>query len=447
VKFPNATNAHTRAAAGKALRTSVPRESHAAYDLAWPGRDPLALLDAVAQNRLAYLVPLRDERMAGTAFTYFRGAAVVMAADLAHTPATGLRVQACGDAHCLNFGGFASPERNLLFDVNDFDETLPGPWEWDLKRLITSIVIAGRDNALRKRDIRNAALVTAEAYRTRMAGLAALPALDVWYTRLDAAKILDDAKTYTAKRQRSKIADQVATDSIHDAVAKLTVGTGMERRFKDDPPRLFHSTETDRNGFDIEQILTEYTTTLTPEMQFLLSRYSVIDSAIKVVGVGSVGTRCAIVLIAADDHDPMLIQVKEATPSVLEGYLEPSTFSNHGERVVRGQRLMQTASDAFLGWASSGKNDFYVRQFKDMKTSANLTDVDAGQLAVYGRYCAFALAAAHARSGDAAAIAGYLGSSDAMDRAVLTFAEAYADQNALDHAFFSARLTAEDGSR
>jgi uncharacterized protein (DUF2252 family) len=262
------------------------------------GRDPIALLDSVAQHRLKYLVPLRDERMADTPFTYFRGASIVMASDLARTPMTGLRVQACGDAHCLNFGGFASLERHLLFDVNDFDETLPGPCEWDLKRLVTSIVIAGRDNGLRKRDIRAAALATADAYRSHMFSLASMPALDVWYARLDATEILDEAKTYVAKRQRSKIADQVVTDSIRDAVDKLTVGTGSGRRFKDDPPRLFHSSETDRAGFDVEQILSEYRATLSPEIQFLLGRYSIVDQAVKVVGVGSVGMRCAIVLFA-----------------------------------------------------------------------------------------------------------------------------------------------------
>jgi uncharacterized protein (DUF2252 family) len=397
-------------------------------------------LDKITASRLQYLVPLRDERMADTAFTYFRGAAVVMASDLAGSPVSGIEVQLCGDAHCLNFGGFASPERRLLFDVNDFDETLPGPWEWDLKRLITSIIVSGRDNGLRKRDIRRAALSTAAAYRVRMLTLASLPALDVWYARLDAEKILDQAKSYTAKKLRSKLAEQVATDSVHAAVAKLTTGTGAARRFRDDPPELFHSSETDTHGFDVEQILAEYKTTLLPELQFLLNRYTMVDKAIKVVGVGSVGTRCAIALFSADDHDPLLIQIKEATPSVLEDYLRPSAYLNHGERVVRGQRLMQTASDAFLGWATSGENAFYLRQFKDMKASANLDNVGAGQLSVYARYCAFALAAAHARSGDAAAIAGYLGTSDAMDRALVEFGEAYADQNESDFALFSARI-------
>lgn len=438
MKALTTSSARARALAGRSMRDTVPRESHAALGERDGRSDPAALLEGIAANRLKYLVPLRDERMADTAFTYFRGSAVVMAADLQSTPVMGTSVQLCGDAHCLNFGGFASPERNLLFDVNDFDETLPGPWEWDVKRLVTSIVIAGRDNDLKQRDIDVAALETAAAYRLRMTALAGMPALDVWYARLDAAKIIGEAKTFDAKRRRKKLADQVATDSIHDAVEKLTEGTGMERRFQERPPALFHSSETEKTGFDVEAILAHYLESLGSEMRFLLERYRIIDYALKVVGVGSVGTRCAIVLYAADDHDPLLIQIKEATASILEPYVAASAYANHGERVVRGQRLMQTASDAFLGWASSGSNDFYVRQFKDMKSSANLSGVDRGQLAVYGRYCAFALAAAHARSGDAAAIAGYLGTGKTMDRALLTYAGSYADRNEADYERFIA---------
>jgi uncharacterized protein (DUF2252 family) len=432
-------SAQARAAAGKARRAAVPRSSHAELPTA-QHRDPNALLAAVAERRLHFLIPLRNERMAETPFTFYRGAAVVMAADLVGTPSTGITVQACGDAHCLNFGGYASPERNLLFDVNDFDETLPGPWEWDLKRLVTSIVIAARANSLRKRDVRAAALATAAAYRVRLRELAALPALDVWYLRLDAARILDEAKTFAARRARSKIAEQVATDSIRETVDKLTVGSGMQRRFKDDPPLLFHSERTESHGFDVDHIFAEYRTTLPDDMRHLFDRYRRVDDAIKVVGVGSVGTRCAIALFAADDHDPLLLQIKEAVPSVLEASLPKSAYANHGERVVRGQRLMQTASDAFLGWASSGKHDFYVRQFKDMKASANLDHADAGQITLYGRYCAYALAMAHARSGDAAGIAGYLGVGTTMDEALLAFGLAYADRNAGDYERFVASL-------
>jgi uncharacterized protein (DUF2252 family) len=430
----------TRAEAGKALRSEVPRSAHAEISFDGDRPDPIALIDAVAQSRLHFLIPLRNERMAVSPFTFYRGAAVVMAADLARTPVTGLRVQAGGDAHCMNFGGYASPERNLLFDINDFDETLPGPWEWDLKRLVTSIVIAGRTSGVRKRDIRAAARATAAAYRTHIGDLAALPALDVWYVRLDATRILDEAKALAARNARSRIAEQVATESIREAVAKITTGTGMERRFIDSPPDLFHSEKTSEDGFDVAEIMATYRTTLSDDMRHLLDRYTLIDDAIKVVGVGSVGTRCAIALYAAGDHDPLLLQVKEAVASVLEAYQPPSEYANHGERVVRGQRLMQTASDAFLGWASSGGHDYYVRQFKDMKASANLDHVDAEHLTLYGRYCAYALAMAHARSGDGAGIAGYLGSSEVMDEALVVFGESYADQNERDHAAFVASI-------
>ena len=429
--------ARERAAAGKALRKTVPRESHG--ELAAGRRaDPAALLASVAAGRLPYLVPLRDERMAVSAFTYYRGAAVVMAEDLAGTPVTGLRVQACGDAHCLNFGGYASPERNLLFDVNDFDETLPGPWEWDLKRLVTSIAIAARDSGHRTAEVRASARAAASAYRRQIRTLATLPAIDVWYARLDAAEILADARTLDAKRRRRTISDQVATDTIRAAVDKLTVGEGRERRFRDDPPALFHAAATETTGFDVDEILHGYRNGLGHDMRRLLARYQQLDHAIKVVGVGSVGTRCAIALFAADDHDPLLLQIKEAVPSVLERTLDASEYANHGERVVRGQQLMQTASDAFLGWSSSGKHDFYVRQFRDMKSSADLDGVAPDTLRVYGRYCAFALAAGHARSGDAAAIAGYLGNGKTMDDALVRFAEAYAEQNERDYAAFTA---------
>jgi uncharacterized protein (DUF2252 family) len=254
---------------------------------------------------------------------------------------------------------------------------------------------------------------------------------------------LDEAKTIAARKRRSKIADQVATDSIRATVEKLTDGFGRERRFVDDPPALFHSSETDRAGFDVEQILAGYRETLAPDIRRLLDRYTLIDHAIKVVGVGSVGTRCAIALFAADDHDPLLLQIKQATTSVLADYAGASEYANQGERVVRGQRLMQAASDAFLGWAKSGPNDFYVRQFKDMKASANLDNVGVGQLLVYGRYCAYALAAAHARSGDAATIAGYMGRGNVLDHQLTDFGEAYAAQNAIDYERFRNTVSEE----
>lgn len=441
------SSAQQSAARGKALRATVPRASHAAWSPAADRIDPLALIDATAEGRLAYLLPVRYERMGVDAFTFFRGTAMVMAADLAKTPTTGLRVQAAGDAHLLNFGGFATPERNVIFDLNDFDETLPGPWEWDIKRLATSVVLAGRTAALRPREIEAATLATVGAYRARMADLAAMTALDVWYSRIEATAILDAATAPDVRKRRDRIVEHAATEPIRDVVEKLTERSEGSWRFRDDPPRLFHSSETDRVGFDIEKILEDYRASLADDVAHLFSRYRLIDHAIKVVGVGSVGTRCGIALLAADDHDPILLQIKEATASVLAPYLEPSTYSAHGERVVRGERLIQHASDIFLGWASSGERHFYVRQFKDFKASANLDGIDAGGLLAYGQDCSYALAAGHARSGDAAAIAGYLGKSDTFDRAIHAFAQTYADRAERDFAEFHAAVSALERER
>ncbi len=439
------TSAAQRSAAlGKGLRAAVPRAAHGAWAPAPDRADPLALVEATAAGRLAYLLPVRHERMGENAFTFFRGTAMVMAADLAATPVTGLLVQAAGDAHCLNFGGFATPERNVIFDLNDFDETLPGPWEWDIKRLATSIALAGRNAGLRVRDTDAATLATVSAYRARMADLAAMPALDVWYSRIDAAKILDAAAEPDVRRRRARIVEHAATQPIRSVVDKLTEVVGGTWRFRDDPPRLFHSQETDRTGFDIEAILDAYAASLSDDIAHLYSRYHLIDHAIKVVGVGSVGTRCGIALLAADDHDPLLLQIKEARESVLAKHLQPSVYANGGERVVRGQRLIQHASDVFLGWASSGKSAFYIRQFKDFKASANLDGVDAAGLRAYGQVCAYALAAVHARSGNAAAIAGYLGKSATFDRALLSFANTYAGQAERDFEQFSAAVAGRE---
>ncbi|MBD5656934.1 MAG: DUF2252 domain-containing protein [Candidatus Eremiobacteraeota bacterium] len=427
------TSAALEAERGKALRGDVKRTAHGVWSPE-PGReDPLALLDEAAAERLQYLVPIRNARMFDSAFAFFRGSAIIMAADLAPTPATGLRVQASGDAHCLNFGGFATPERNLIFDLNDFDETLPGPWEWDLKRLVTSFVIAARHNGHPTRHVGAAALSAAFAYRERMRQLARLPALEVWYGRLDATKILEAAKRAERRPPRGHMV----------AAAKIAERVENDWRFRDDPPILFHSDETERSGFDIEEILREYQRSLSHDVALLFQRYRLVDIAIKIVGVGSVGTRCGIALYVADDHDVLLLQIKEATRSVLERHFEPSVFASHGERVVRGQRLMQAASDLFLGWASSGEHDFYVRQFKDMKASAELDGIDTYALREYGSYCGRALAAAHARSGSAAAIAGYLGRSDTFDRALVAFATDYADQSLRDYECFVAAV--DDG--
>jgi uncharacterized protein (DUF2252 family) len=436
------TRAREKLAAGKALRTSVPRSSHGGWTAASGRADPADVIAASNAGRLARLVPIRMERMAESPFGFYRGAAAIMAADLAHTPVTGLNVQLSGDAHCMNFGGFATPERNLLFDLNDFDETMPGPWEFDVKRLVTSIVVAARHNEFSARDAEIAALSATQAYRQRMQELASSSALEVWYARLDATKILDAARSAGARRRRGRIRDQAATDSVRAAVAKFTRVVDGARRFVDDPPLLYHSAATDDDDFDVAEIVGTYAWNLPPDVQVLLERYTLLDAAIKAVGVGSIGTRCAIALFAADDDDAFILQIKEALPSVLAAHLGPSEFENHGERVVRGQRVMQAASDVFLGWALSGSRCFYVRQFRDMKTSADLEAMDAYQLREYAHYCAWALAGAHARSGDAAAIAGYAGKSTVLDRALLEFALDYADQNERDYARFVSALRA-----
>ncbi len=429
-----------RVSEGKRLRSKVPRASHGAWTPP-AGRDPLALLAAAEADRLQRLLPLKNERMEETPFTFFRGSATVMAADLAHTPVTGLMVQAGGDAHCLNFGGFATPERNLIFDLNDFDETLPGPWEWDLKRLVTSLLLAGRQNGFKERASKIAVLAAAEGYRVAMNVLATMPALDIFYARLDAEKILDAARDAAVRVRRNRIADEAATASVRAAVDQFTELVGGERRFREEPPVLFHSAETEHTGFDIETIFARYVDTLGVDVRTLYERYALIDHAIKVVGVGSVGTRCGVGLFAAADDDMLILQVKEARASVLEPYLGKSAYANQGERVVRGQRLMQAASDVFLGWSSSGDHDFYIRQFKDMKASADLAAADQYQLREYAHWCGRALATAHARSGDPAKLAGYIGRRTTLDRALLAFALAYAEQVEQDHAAFKASLS------
>jgi uncharacterized protein (DUF2252 family) len=428
-----------RLAAGRARRAAVPRSSHANWSAA-PDRKPIKLLNEAAHGRLQGLTPLRNARMEQSAFAFFRGSAIIMAADLAASPVSGIMVQAAGDAHCLNFGGFATPERNLFFDITDFDETLPGPWEWDLKRLLTSVLLAARHNKFKERSGEIAVLEAAQAYRTRMNDLATWPALDIFYARLDAREILDAARTGAIRRRRNRIADEAASASVQAAVARCTEVVDGVRRFKDDLPTLFHSSQTDRAGFDIEEIFARYPATLRPDVQALFGRYKLVDKAIKVVGVGSVGTRCGIGLFAASDADMLILQVKEARASVLEAYLTASPYANHAERVVRGQRLMQAASDVFLGWASSGRRDFYVRQFKDMKTAADLDTADEHQLREYAHWCAWALATAHARSGDAAQIAGYIGKRDKLDGALLAFACTYATQTERDFAAFAASV-------
>jgi len=426
--------AGARAEAGRALRRAVPRSSHATWDPAGR-RSPLALVEESDRRRLPELVPIRHARMAASPFAFLRGTPAVMAHDLATTPVTGITVQACGDAHLLNFGLFATPERNLSFGLNDFDETLPGPWEWDVKRLATSFVVAARTAGLDQTVGRRAAQAAVGVYRQQLARYAGMRLLDVWYSRVDASTII----ALSRGRRRRAVADRLARAQHHtslDALPKLTEAVGDGRRFVEDPPLLTHVEEC-HTGW-VEEVLARYRTTLSDERRLLLRRFRTHDAARKVVGVGSVGTRCYVLLLLGDRHDdPLLLQVKQATASVLEPYAGRSRYRHPGHRVVNGQRLLQTASDIFLGWTSDGAADYYVRQLWDMKGSVNLDTLDPADLVPYGRLCGWVLARAHARSGDAAAISGYLGTGDRFDRAVAGFAEAYADQTEADYAAFT----------
>ncbi|MGZ4693283.1 MAG: DUF2252 domain-containing protein [Acidimicrobiales bacterium] len=445
-----------RLEAGKALRQKVPRAWHAAWEPAPDRRDPIAILEAQAETRLPDLIPIRHGRMVSSPFAFFRGAAAVMAADLATTPDTGIQVQACGDAHLVNFGIFATPERHLVFDVNDFDETLPGPWEWDLKRLGASIAVASRENGCNRTDGDTAVQSAMGAYRERMYELATMRTLDLWYSRVDVDEILRMVEAMAVDPIGRMAEKTVAKARTHDtlaAVAKLTEVVDGQRRIADHPPLIDHIALA--NAADQIRMLYEgYLASLSPELQTLMNRFELVDVARKVVGVGSVGTRCWIALFEGGaDDDPLLLQIKEAQPSVLEQELHiDSIYRNHGERVVHGQRMMQAASDLFLGWSTNPATGvhYYWRQLHDMKGSANVPAMSPLQLAGYARICGWALARAHARSGDAAMISGYLGSGDTFDRALVAFSQDYADQNERDHAAMveavrTGRLEAAEG--
>ena len=425
--------AGARAEAGRALRRAVPRSSHASWDPAGR-RSPLVLLEESNRGRLPDLVPIRDARMLASPFAYLRGSPGVMAHDLATTPATGITVQACGDAHLLNFGLFATPERNLVFGLNDFDETLPGPWEWDVKRLATSFVVAARTAGFDQAVGRRAAQAAVQVYREQLARYAGMRLLEVWYSRVDASAIV----AMSRGRRRRAVAARLARAQHHtnlDALPRLTEPAGDGRRFLEDPPLLTHVSECGEGW--VEEVLARYRASLPEERRQLLGRFRAHDAARKVVGVGSVGTRCYVVLLLGDrDDDPLLLQIKQATASVLEPYAGRSRHRHHGRRVVNGQRLLQTASDIFLGWTGDGVAQYYVRQLWDMKGSVNIEAMPPDHLFHYGRLCGWVLARAHARSGDAVAISGYLGSSDRFDRAAASFAEAYADQSEADYAAF-----------
>ena len=421
-----------RLRAGKALRSTVPRLAHATWSPPPDRSDPIRLLQASDRNRLPELVPIRYGRMLESPFAFLRGAAVVMASDLALTPTTSITVQACGDAHLANFGAYATPERNLVFDVNDFDETLPAPWEWDIKRLAASIIVAGRTHRFAEGACSGAASAAVRSYRERLNAFARMGYLDVWYARIDAASVMRTLPRAVSKVAQQDFAQARKRDNLQ-ALATMTTVVDGRPRIKDDPPLVTHLSDP-HLGDHILTIDRTYRASLQDDRRLLLDRYAYVDSARKVVGVGSVGTRCYIVLLGGkDNRDPLFLQIKEASQSVLEPYAGRSACRNHGPRVVRGQQLMQAASDIFLGWGWLDRTHYYLRQLRDMKGSVDMTAVTSGQLVDYAELCGWALARAHARSGDAARISGYLGTGDAIDRAITAFAQAYADQTERDH--------------
>lgn len=438
-------SAGERRAKGKALREKVPRASQAGWKPQKGRRDPVELLCDSNAGRLEELIPIRFGRMSASPFAFYRGSAALMAADLATTPTSGIRVQACGDAHLMNFGGFATPERNIIFDVNDLDETLPAPFEWDLKRLAASVVIAAQFLKLPDSESARIGVDLVCEYRERMADYASMRALDVWYDKIDMQKYEDragDPATVQAARKRiAARVEEAKRKTVPDHLyPKLVAMEGARPRIKDDPPLIFHPTEAMAPGLKsgYSAAIAQYRESLPEHTRTLFDRFHFFDLAFKVVGVGSVGTTCTVCLFMAADDDPLFLQVKEARASVLEPYAGKSLHRNHGQRVVVGQRIMQSATDVFLGW-TRGMNgrDVYVRQLRDMKMSAVIEDCDGKMLRNYARMCARALARAHARSGDAATISGYMGSGQTFDDAIGEFAVEYADQNSKDYRAFT----------
>lgn len=475
-----------RQSLGSGARTGTPRSSHAGWELAAGRRSPVDLLEGQNADREPDLVPVRHGRMMVSPFTFYRGAARVMAEDLKDTPTAGLNVQVCGDAHLSNFGVFGSPERRLVFDLNDFDETLPGPFEWDVKRMAASFLVAARDNGFTPADARAAALASVTAYREAMAGFAQQGTMDVWYASLDEGMIKgavkgavreagktaakskagsgqakgDQAKmAKLAEKRVGQAAAKAHTRDSLQALSKLGELSGGRYRIVSQPPVIIPVRDLapeltpDRLSTVIREQFAAYRASLQPDMRHLLGHFEVVDFARKVVGVGSVGTRCFIVLLQGRDaSDPLFLQVKEATTSVLEEHLPRSRYRQHGQRVVQGQRLMQATSDIYLGWARGldVTRHFYWRQLRDMKGSVVIEEMTPLGLELYARLCGWTLARAHARSGDSVAIAAYLGRGDTFDRAITDFSERYADQNERDYQEFTAaiksgRLSAVEG--
>jgi uncharacterized protein (DUF2252 family) len=439
-----------RAGRGKAARAEVPRESHAMFEPPADRPDPIALLEEQSAGRVPELVPVRYGRMMVSPFTYYRGAALPMASDLAGTPVSGLAVQACGDAHLSNFGVFGSAERRLVFDVNDFDETLPGPWEWDVKRLAASLEVAARGDGFGGKQRRAIVAATVASYRRAMHDFAGMSDLDVWYAQADMDRLRSEFQSRMKARQRKQVDKGLAKARTRDSmqeVGKLTQLVDGRPRIISEPPLLvpieeLMASQADRKFIEsqMSDLIGKYRRTLETDRRYLLDQYEFADMARKVVGVGSVGTRCWVVLLLGRHAaDPLFLQVKEAEESVLARFAGASKYANQGQRVVAGQRLMQASSDIFLGWqrvetGSDGRSrDFYIRQLRDWKLSVDIENMVPRGMKLYGELCGWTLARAHARSGDRIAIAAYLGGSAVFDQAITQFAGAYADQNEIDH--------------
>ena len=424
-----------RLAAGRKLREKVPRSSHAEWSGLRNRPDPIEALKASDRGRLPALLPIRYARMRRSPFTFLRGAAALMAADLASTPVTGIRVQACGDCHVANFGGFGTPERKLVFDINDFDETLPAPWEWDVKRLAASIVLATRSAGIRQDHCSEAGRASVESYRKRMREYAEMTALEVWYSHLDVKLLAQNARSRKMRKHWLKVIEKAAHETPGHEFPKITAMHNGRPRIADRPPLIYHVREIASFGKHVRQMFQRYRDTLPYERRIVLDRYELVDVARKVVGVGAVGTRCAAALLMAQANDPLFLQFKEARRSVLEPYAGKSKYDNQGERVVVGQRMLQSASDVFLGWTrDDAGRDYYFRQLRDMKMKIDIELISKSDWTEYVGLCGWALARAHARTGDPARIAGYLGKSEAFDEAIERFAVAYADQTERDYA-------------
>lgn len=420
-------------AVGKGLRKTHPLDAHGIVKTRPKGFDSNAILQKSNDDRLAELIPIRYGRMLVSPFTFLRGSAVLMADDLSRTINAGIYVQACGDCHLLNFGAFATPERKLVFDINDFDETLPAPWEWDVKRLATSFVVAAQDNYINDETARLMAKSCVQSYRENLRKYSKMSPLDLWYKQLDLAEFAKNSPTKKLRRYREGLIRRAESRVAEYLFPKITTEVDGKKRLIDQPPLIFHQ---DKDNFDakVKQAFKDYRETLPHDRQVLFDRYQLQDIVVKVVGIGSVGTRCFVALLMTPDDEPLLLQIKEVRTSVLEPYAGKSEYEKHGERVVVGQRLTQSSADIFLGWIRGPEGrDFYVRQLRDMKVSVSFDELTPAKLKRYAKYCGQALARSHAKSGNAAMISGYLGKSDAFDEAVSRFSVKYAKQNGKDY--------------